>query len=194
MISKITKADQIRGLALEGRSVAEIARLVGIKYQHARHVLNRSNMLPSANAPKAIRQRKPALEIEILLNAGFVQTAQWDKCETNGIRLSNPQPKHRGVYAFAIGHKVQYVGVASSGFANRLKFYCRPSVSQTTSTRLKKLIIAELGSDVVIDLYTATPPDSVWNGLLVDGCIGLEAGLIRSFDLPWNKRGMNPLL
>jgi hypothetical protein len=151
-------------------------------------------MLPSAMAPNTVRQRKPTLQTEALLSSGFVKSARWEECSINGIRLSAAQSKQRGVYAFAINDKVLYVGVASSGFANRLKFYCRPSASQTTSTRLKKLIVAELSSGVAIDLYTATPPDTAWNGLVVDGCVGLEAGLIRSFDLPWNKRGMNPLV
>src|SRR5205823_1718574 len=35
----------------------------------------------------------------------------------------------------------------------------------------------------------AHPPDLEWKGLRISAPEGLEAGLIREFDLPWNVRG-----
>jgi hypothetical protein len=40
-----------------------------------------------------------------------------------------------------------------------------------------------------VEIYTAQPPDLMWNGLPVSGAAGLEVGLIKSFYLSWNIRG-----
>lgn len=37
---------------------------------------------------------------------------------------------------------------------------------------------------------TAMPPALAWNGLPVAGDAGLELGLIPTFYLPWNMRGL----
>jgi hypothetical protein len=90
----ITKADKIRELAREGMPVADIARSLGIRYQHVRNVLLRSELLPAskqkidiATVPKnskiekikAPLHVKPPLNVSELLSAGFEFTAKWKR-------------------------------------------------------------------------------------------------------------------
>lgn len=75
------------------------------------------------------------------------------------------------------------------GLAKRLKFYCRPGVTQRTSIRLNSLLLDLIAKGVRVDIYVATPEDQVWNGLPVHGPSGLEYSLISKYHLPWNIRG-----
>lgn len=93
-----------------------------------------------------------------------------------------------GVYAFVNCGTALYVGVATMGLAKRLYFYGNPGATQRTSLRLNAIIKNELRSGHCIDLYTAAPADLEWNGLPIHSSAGLELGLIKKFDLPWNVR------
>jgi hypothetical protein len=104
------------------------------------------------------------------------------------LTLDRPLPKFVGVYAFAKGDVVLYVGVATMGMAKRLYFYGKPGITQRTSQRLNGILRKELLSVPFIDIYTAMPPDLDWNGLPVHGSAGLELGLIKKYALPWNMR------
>ncbi len=99
-------------------------------------------------------------------------------------------PDARGVYAMAKNGVVQYVGLATMGLAKRFKFYIRPGNTQRTSIRLNDLLKSELQTAQAIEIYTASPPDLLWNGLPVSGMAGLELGLIERYKLPWNIRGV----
>lgn len=101
-------------------------------------------------------------------------------------------PKDVGVYAFAVGGVVQYVGVATMGLAKRTYFYARPGVTQRTSLRINELLLDQTASGAVVDVYVATPENLAWRGLPVHGAAGLELGLIKAFNLPWNKRSVGP--
>lgn len=104
--------------------------------------------------------------------------------------LDQPLPKNRGVYAFVKNGVALYVGLATMGLAKRLYFYGKPGVTQRTSQRVNELLKVELLSAPYIDIYTATPSNLEWNGLPVSGDAGLELGLIETFSLPWNIRGV----
>lgn len=101
-----------------------------------------------------------------------------------------PLPVGVGVYAFSSGETVLYVGLASKGVAKRLYFYGRPGSTQRTSLRLNEAIRNELAAGAQIDILTAHPGDFQWNGLRVNGSAGLELGLIETYSLPWNIRGI----
>ncbi len=86
----MTVSEEIRVLARDGLSVAEIARRLGIRYQHAYNLLKangllstaRSRVAPDTNAPtRPLAARKPPLMVEdlreadsSLLVAGFNRT------------------------------------------------------------------------------------------------------------------------
>lgn len=58
-----SKADKIRALALAGYLRTEIAEMLGIKYQHARHVLERSG-ISLGRTRDVVLDREP-VEVEV---------------------------------------------------------------------------------------------------------------------------------
>jgi transposase-like protein len=190
---KITnKADAIRAHYRDGVAVADIARRLGTRYQHARQVLVRSGLLQAKATTGAPRPKpapaKPPLTVEILLKAGFEHLGCW-RLKDGQLALDRPAPVERGVYVFAQDNLAVYVGVSARSLSHRLGFYIKPGKTQTTSLRLNAALRDELAAEKPIQVYIATPPDIMWNGLPVCGAAGLELGLIRTFNLPWNKRG-----
>jgi hypothetical protein len=188
----MTISDSIRKLASEGCETAEIARRLGIRYQHAYNVLKTSSpkarsSTESAKNPNSLLA-KPALSVETLKAAGFVLSSRWLLSPENELAIETPLPKDVGVYAFVRGSIACYVGVATMGLAKRLYFYAKPGVTQRTSVRLNQILKGELVASPSIEIYTATPSDLEWNGLPVHGSAGLELGLIKKYDLPWNLR------
>lgn len=130
----------------------------------------------------------PSLAVDYLLDRGFVRASAW-VTSAGDLSLTTPLPSGRGVYAFGIEGRIVYVGVATMGVARRLYFYRRPGRTQTTSIRVKALLLGALATSPEIDILVAMPPDGDWNGIRVSGPVGVEAGLIESFHLPWNVRG-----
>lgn len=170
-------------------ATAEIARQLGIRYQFAYGVIARDGNVPARpRRSTGARPTKPTLHVDHLLSSGFELAACWVAGDDGRIALDRALPKLPGVYAFAIGGVVQYVGLASIGLAKRTYFYARPGATQRTSLRLNALLLEHQATGTVVEVYVAMPPDGTWNSLPVDFCAGLELGLIRTFDLPWNKR------
>jgi hypothetical protein len=193
----MTVSEDIRALAHQGLGVAEIARRLGIRYQHAYVVLKRSGALPQRRsgekpvAESAGRARigpKPRLSVDDLVGGGFAFAGRWILTDAGEIALDRPVTNAVGVYAFAMDGVVVYVGVATMGITRRLHFYAKPGSTQRTSRRLNHLIKTELATRPFVDIYTAVPGDLEWNGLPVHGSAGLELGLIRKYALPWNIR------
>lgn len=186
------KSEDIRRLAKSGIARAEIARQLGIRYQHVYNVLKRAGLLgtTSVRTTSAIRSvvQKPRLTDDMLLRSGFKRIATWEINSSGCIALDTRLPSEQGVYAFSLDGTVQYVGVATMGLAKRLYFYGKPGISQRTSVRLNGIIKELIERQKTVEVLIATPPDLEWNGLPVHGCAGLELGLIKAFDLPWNHR------
>lgn len=85
---------------------------------------------------------------------------------------------------------VYYIGTATMGLRKRMYSYSKPGKSQKTSIRINGLIKDELEAGNIVELIAAFPDPTTWNGLPVDQVTGLEAGLIKKFAPPWNKRGI----
>ncbi|RYD44780.1 MAG: GIY-YIG nuclease family protein [Sphingomonadales bacterium] len=183
----LSKSERIRQLAKEGVSTADIARTLGIRYQHAYKVLKDAGRT-SIPKPKLSKPAKPILPKSILLASGFVVAAEWKLIDADTIVLSTALPKCEGVYAFSIDNVIQYVGVATMGLAKRIYFYAKPGISQRTSLRLNSVIRELLATGKSIEILYATPDHMEWNGLPVHGSAGLELGLIKTYSLPWNQR------
>ena len=185
----MSKSEKIRALAKEGRTVSEIASELGISYQFAYNVCQKAGLLNGMDrrvAPKPT-PKKPFLAVEKLCSGGFSLAGNLGQ-SINGLTMPTLS-KEPGVYAYAWEGIVQYLGVATRSLSQRLYGYCRPGPTQRTNQRMNALLLAKLNEGVPIELYFATPPDLTWNGFLVSGPIGLEAGLIASFELPLNLRG-----
>lgn len=130
-----------------------------------------------------------ALASAELSQRGFFRIGEWTLTVARELGLQGEPPSGRGVYAFVMDGRVQYIGVASGSLAKRLRFYVKPGASQRTNLRLNAVLCEALKSGGKVEVYVAMPPDGEWNGFIVSGPEGLEAGLIRSFNLPWNLRG-----
>jgi hypothetical protein len=188
-------SERIRTLAREGLGTAEIARRLGIRYQHVYKVLKDGRLLASTSTASSTIDpldtplvSKPQLKLDVLIAGGFARSGCWVLSGTGDLVLDQPLPKLVGVYAFARDGIVLYVGVATMGIAKRLYFYGKPGSTQRTSRRLNGIIKTELLTAPHIEIYTAIPPDLEWNGLPIHGSAGLELGLIKKYALPWNMR------
>jgi hypothetical protein len=140
-----TKSDQIRELAARKISTAEIAKRLGIRYQHAYNVLKRGNAAPAKKpAHPSLVSTRPILEEKELLKVGFECVAQWKKDATGDLVVAGSLPKEAGVYDFVSEGRALYVGVATMGLEKRLRFYRRPGPTQTTSIRVKAKLLEKL--------------------------------------------------
>lgn len=182
-------SSRIRELAQSGQSVSEIARLLGIRYQHAYKVCRDSDLILSKSISSAEPPfLKPALTASQLGNGGFIKAGCW-KLVGDSCVYDCKLPSKSGVYAFCIEDHAVYIGLASKSLSKRIYFYSRPSQSQRTNLRLNALILDNLTRGVEVEIWYAHPPSSTWNGFSIRGDEGLEAGLIQQFSLPWNMRG-----
>lgn len=159
----MSTSQQIRDLADEGLAVGDIARRLGIRYQHAYNVLKRRGptAIPRSRgySAKNVKGLKPVLTEDRLIDAGFTFAGSWILTELGELTLDRPVTKSPGVYAVVKSGTVMYVGVASIGLAKRIRFYCRPGPRQKTSQRLNALLSSETAHRNTIQLFTAFPPD-----------------------------------
>jgi hypothetical protein len=132
---------------------------------------------------------KPPLTTAALIGGGFVWTSRWVRTSRGKLGLQEPLPKAPGVYAFVRDGIALYVGIAASGLAARFSAYISPASQYRTAQRLHARLLLALGTAPYLDILTAAPPNSCWNGWPVNASAGLEVGLIENFDLPWNFRG-----
>lgn len=189
-------SDDIRALGRQGVPTAEIARRLGIRYQHAYNVLQAG--LPRSKAPEhvvaprpvSLPVGKPPLTCNYLVARGFSLSARWVLTPAGSIALEGAVPIGVGVYALSEADVVKYIGVATMGLRKRLYFYQNPGRTQPTNIRLNAMLRERLSAGEECRIWTACPPDFEWNGLSIHGSAGLELGLIKTFDLPWNQRGV----
>lgn len=193
-----TKSDKIRALAKAGYLRTDIAKLLGIRYQHVRKVLTDAgirdglqNRVPIERSPVVIETMespKPVLA-EFLVGAGFNLLGEWKKLSDAEFELDARAPRDPGVYAFALDDVIVYVGITQTGLKTRLDHYKRGHERQKTSARVKKLIARELNEGKSVKVLIAIPAASEWNGLPVNTAAGLETGLIQLIQPRWNIQG-----
>jgi hypothetical protein len=127
----MTIADSIRALARGGHTTADIARALGIRYQHAYNVLKAGHprdgvrdeaIIPTKHISATARLQKPVLQVTELIAAGFESAGRWQLSSEGALAPDRPLPSLVGVYAFAREGIVLYVGVATMGLAKRLYF------------------------------------------------------------------------
>lgn len=191
-----TTSDKIRALLREGHLRSDVARFLGIRYQHVRNVavdagigLGLQAGLAIVSKTKPIPEIRDEVDIHLLVDAGFVFLGSWVVAET-GIVLSTPAPKHPGVYAFVIDGAIKYVGLTKMGFHRRMYSYSKPGNTQRTSQRINNIIAQHASAGTVVEIFIAVPPALEWNGLPINTAAGLEAGLIELIQPEWNKLGV----
>ncbi|SDH22540.1 hypothetical protein SAMN05421844_107211 [Bosea robiniae] len=199
-----TKADKIRALAKAGYLRTEIAKLLGIRYQHARHVLERSGISLGRTRDVVLDREPVEVEVEtatgdeeiqpigsdyLLSSGGFRRNGQWLLAGDDGFELSEPAPKEPGVYAFVVDDVVCYVGVTLTTLHTRMGHYRRGNENMRTLQRVKGLILDALRGGSVVELLVAIPKPAEWHSMPVNMAAGLEAGLISHILPAWNIRG-----
>ena len=130
-----------------------------------------------------------------LLAGGFTRAGSWHRDEVSGsisLKRDQPLPREPGVYAYAVGGIVRYVGSAQRGLHNRLRHY---EIAKTLRTvhRIRQEILPLLVKGGEVDVFVIVPPPITVNGLPVDMVLGLEEGLIRTWRPLWNRRGMGKI-
>lgn len=175
----MTVANQILKLAREGRSTAEIASLLNVRFNRVRNVVGKAGL----------QLQKPPLTAQALLAGGFTLLGTWQPTDDGRIAIDQVLPEAAGTYAFVADGVAVYVGVATAGLGRRLRMYTRSGERRKTWARLHGRIKQLLDEGGAVEVYVAKPADVEWNGLPVHVGAGLELGLIQRFDLPWNSRG-----
>lgn len=192
-----TTSDKIRSLLREGYLRTEVAAFLDIRYQHVRKVavdagiedgLQRGIVVVSKSKP--IPKVREDVAIDVLVDAGFTRLGTWIADGVGGIALEVPAPRDPGVYVFVVGGVVKYVGVSRAGIASRMANYRAGQKGQRTSARVNEIIAEHLTGGSIVEIYIAMPPALEWNGLPVVTAAGLEAGLIKMIQPPWNKMGI----
>ena len=207
----ITKADRIRALVQAGYLRTEIASILEIRYQHVRHVLERSGislgktrdtgmdaiLFPVGTLEALVKRtsKSAATAVEMfppskLLDAGFIRIGEWTSVSEEVFVLDTSAPREPGVYAFVVDGVIRYVGLTQRGIRGRMAHYVRGQIRQRTSARIKGRILEALAQGSRVEVLVATPEPTEWNGLPVLTAPGLEAGLIRLIRPEWNMQGI----
>ena len=192
-----TTADKIRALLQEGYLRADVARFLGVRYQHVRGVAVAAGIdgglqrgIEVVAKSKPIPKVPEDVAIDVLLDAGFARLGTWVADGTGGIALDTPAPRDPGVYVFVVGGMIKYIGVSRAGIRSRMSNYRAGQAGQKTSARVNQIINEHVSAGTVVEVYVAHPPAIEWNGLPVVTAAGLEAGLIKMIQPPWNKMGI----
>jgi len=192
-----SQADKVRALLNEGYLRSKIAKFLGIRYQQVRGVAIRSGIegglergIDVLDKPKPIPKVREDVAIDVLLDAGFVRLGTWIADGAGGIALEKAAPKEAGVYVFVVDGMIKYIGVSRAGIASRMSNYRAGQKGQRTSARVNEIINEHVSAGTVVEIYVAHPPAIEWNGLPVITAAGLEAGLIKMIQPPWNKQGI----
>lgn len=192
-----TKADKIRALLLEGYLRADVARFLQVRYQHVRGVAVAAGIDGGLQRGiEVVARSKPVpkvpedVAIDVLLDSGFARLGTWVADDAGGIALDTPAPRDAGVYVFVVDGLIKYIGVSRAGIRSRMSNYRAGQAGQKTSARVNQIIKDHVGAGTVVEIYVAHPPAIEWNGLPVVTAAGLEAGLIKMIQPPWNKMGI----
>jgi hypothetical protein len=189
-----TKSAKIRALAKAGYNRAEIAQILGIRYQHVRNVLVTSGI--AGGLRRGIEMEREPVTVdaepapredtswEVL--RGFRLLGEWPLGSGGAIKFDAKVPIDPGVYAFVVDDIVRYVGLTNKGLRERLFQYQSGHKGQKTNARVKALIADAVTNGHAVKVFVSTPEPSEWNNLPVNTAAGLEAGLIQMIRPAWN--------
>lgn len=191
-----TTSDKIRALLREGHMRADVARFLDIRYVRKVAVdagiedgLQRGVVVVPKSKP--IPKVREDVAIDVLLYAGFARLGAWMADGAGGIALDTTAPRDPGVYVIVVDGMIKYIGVSRAGIASRMSNYRAGQAGQKTSARVNQIINEHVTVGTVVEIYVAHPPAIEWNGLPVVTAAGLEAGLIKMIQPPWNKMGVS---
>jgi len=120
---------------------------------------------------------------------GFGDLASWQIAPEGGLILDGAAPESAGLFAFALGEEVVYIGATRRPLAARMADLRHEDLRRRASARLHRLILESLMAGQAVRVLFATPEDTLWNGLPMVVASGLEAGLIEALRPVWNRPG-----
>jgi hypothetical protein len=130
------------------------------------------------------------LTLTDLKNSGFKRAGCWKKGQKDRPKLHGKFPPQAGIYLFAVGNKLKYVGT-SNKLPSRLRQYDHNFQGRCETPRLvDRAIIEELRKGREVTIYIRVLAEdriSYRKGLPFDSLAGLEAGLIEETKSEWNK-------
>ena len=134
--------------------------------------------------------------IEQLRHGGFKRSGAW-RLTDGKAEVEGDMPDVPGLYAFVVGKQVCYVGVAENSLKDRMASYARRQNGAHSSRPVhSKLGTAIQGSEPV-EVHTLLIGKRLCadvSGLPCDRLVGLEAGLIATFQPIWNRKGLKGLM
>lgn len=184
------KSDEIRRLHAAGKSISEIAKTLGIRYQHAYNVLKRSP--PDRSNPATVQAIQSAADaIEKLLSLGFRHIGFWELEHEKLNYHTHEKPQGKKVlYAFASDRKLLYIGKSIQSLKGRMNNYKFGNKGQKTSFRIQAEIIGLLRQGMKVDIFFMPDPGLLqYGGYPINLAAGLEDSLIRALLPAWNIAG-----
>jgi hypothetical protein len=191
-------SEKIRRLAKHGYDRTEIAKFLGIRYQHVRNVLIQSGIDGGLKKPRnqsiksiSVSSSKPKHPTsgDKLGKIGFKIVGNWMRTEDGGILLDSKAPDGYGVYAILCDDRVVYIGV-SKAVRRRMENYRVGHARQKTSARIKDLIGRAIADGCIITVMAIIPGTVDWQGLSIHVAPGLEIALIEKIRPEWNLLGL----
>jgi hypothetical protein len=188
----LNRNQRIVDLHHQGFEPASIASQLGIRAHVAEDVLRDAGLIGAVVSalapPPPPKNRKPPLEAQALIAGGFHHSGVWTTGDDGELTMSGAAPGRPGLFAFVAHGRVVYMGLTLRRLDVRLDLY-RPGRSQLpANVRLREKLIETLSQARSVEIYTVSPHDSVWSGWPVNTAAGLEAAMLRRFDLPWNRK------
>jgi len=195
-------SEKIRRLAAHGYTRKEIATFLGKRYQHVRNVMltagltggldsDRSRIQPveiEVEPIETIETYAPPSDIdtERLEKGGFYRGGDW-LLENGALRFEGKVPIGFGVYVFVSLGDIVYVGV-STDLSRRMNDYKYGNKGQSTSRRVKGLIMENLELKMPVHVFFHQPGRIEIAGLPIEVSPGLETALIHSIQPEWNLK------
>lgn len=188
----MSRNQRIIDLHGQGFEAASIASQLGIRPHVAEDVLREAGLIGASVSaiapPPPPRSRKPTLDAAGLIAGGFHHTGAWMPDAAGALEMTGTAPARPGLYAFVAHGRAVFVGATQRRLDARLDLYRAGRSQQPGHVRLRERLAEALAEAGSVEIYTVSPPDSVWSGLPVNTAAGLEAALLRRFDLPWNRK------
>ncbi len=189
----MSRNQRIIDLHHQGFEPASIASQLGIRPHVAEDVLRDAGLVGAVVSaiapPPPPKNSKPALEAQALIAGGFHHTGVWRLDEGGELTMNGRAPGRPGLYAFVTGGRAVYMGLTLRRMDARLELYLPGRSKQPANVRLREKLAETLAGKASVEVYTVSPLDSVWSGWPVNTAAGLEAAMLRRFDLPWNRKG-----
>jgi hypothetical protein len=149
----------------------------------------------SAGSPQPRRNPEPPdlrqgpISLESLTWFGFQHTGYWQKrADREQIVLRGQVDGRPAVYIFIVDSEVMFVGAAHAGLKQRMDHYAQNGRT-ASALRIRHAILALLkqGRTVHILAQSFAPVIRDVDGLPIDMVAGMQAGLRRLLQPPWNR-------